>query len=322
MHAIPSPSTVNASDRLALTVFVALAIHVLVILGVTFVPHEHGHREHRSLDVVLVHERSPDPPEEARYFAEADQRGGDESLPPAAPSPPPAPRSNAAQATIVAVPAPLPDPAGTQAPLPAAPAEPATGREGRAARSDPALSQTRVPRAHKADPAPPQRGGGSDLARIEDLAPPPASPPSAATLRARAMKDLSAEIDQRLKAYAQWPRRKWITARTREHAYAAYMEAWRQKVERIGNLNYPEEARRRGLSGSLSLDVALNADGSVAELILRRSSGEKALDEAALRIVELAAPFARFPPSILKEVDVLHIERTWQFSSRNRFTSR
>ncbi len=139
--------------------------------------------------------------------------------------------------------------------------------------------------------------------------------------RTRLIDDLSAEIDQRLTAFEARPRRKWITARTREHAYAAYMEAWRKTVERIGNLNYPPEARSRGLSGSLSLDVALNADGTVAGILLRRSSGEKVLDEAAKRIVELAAPFAEFPPAIRAEVDILHIERTWRFSSGNRLDS-
>ena len=153
-------------------------------------------------------------------------------------------------------------------------------------------------------------GGGTDT-----------DSPGAASLRARAMEDLSADIDRRLQAFGERPRRKWITARAREHAYASYMEEWRRKVERVGNLNYPQEARRLGLSGSLSLDVALNADGTVAEIVLRRSSGEVVLDEAAVRIVRLAAPFAELPSSIRDEVDILHIERTWQFSSRNRFNS-
>ncbi len=100
------------------------------------------------------------------------------------------------------------------------------------------------------------------------------------------------------------------------------MEAWRQKVERIGNLNYPDEARRRKLSGNLLLDVALNPDGSINEITLRRSSGERALDDAAVRIVKLAAPYAKFPDDIRKDVDILHIERTWQFLSGNRFVSR
>jgi protein TonB len=163
----------------------------------------------------------------------------------------------------------------------------------------------------------------------EPQAQPETPPPTTQTLTAQtlinrslAMASLSAEIDRRLQAYAKRPKRKWITARTKEHKYAAYMEAWRQKVERVGNLNYPDEARRANLSGNLLLDVALRPDGSVQEIILRRSSGKKVLDDAAIRIVNLAAPFARFPKGIAEETDILHVERTWQFLSGNRFSSR
>ena len=136
------------------------------------------------------------------------------------------------------------------------------------------------------------------------------------------MASLSAELDQRLNAYAKRPKRKWISVRTREYKYASYMEAWRAKVERVGNLNYPNEARRKRLSGSLLLEVALNPDGSINAIELRRSSGHRVLDEAAVRIVKLAAPFAPFPKNILQETDILHIERTWRFLSSNQFASR
>ena len=319
--AVPYPPAVGASDRLALTVFVAIVVHLLVILGVTFVPQERERREQRSLDVLLVQERAPAPPEEAHYIAEADQQGaGPRPEPPAAPSAPPA---SAVQATIETLP---PEPPADAA------SETRSGTEALASPPARPLSQTEIPREHEVhlpapSPAPLAHEesplpDASELAKAEGAPEPRAARSSAASLRARVMEDLSAEIDERLRAYEERPRRKWITARTREHAYAAYMEAWREKVERIGNLNYPQEARRRGLSGSLSLDVALNADGSVAEILLRRSSGEAVLDEAALRIVRLAAPFAELPPSIRREVDILHIERTWQFSSGNRFNSR
>jgi protein TonB len=92
------------------------------------------------------------------------------------------------------------------------------------------------------------------------------------------------------------------------------MDAWRAKVESVGNFNYPSEAKRRHLTGNLLLDVALNADGSINEIAIRRSSGQKILDDAAIRIVELAAPFAPFPPEIRSELDILHITRTWKFN--------
>ena len=125
---------------------------------------------------------------------------------------------------------------------------------------------------------------------------------------------LNAEISRTWQEYQKRPRHKFLNARTQEYKYAAYMDAWRAKVERIGNLNYPEEAKRLHLTGNLLLDVALNADGSINNLAIRRSSGQKVLDDAAIRIVELAAPFAPFPPEIRADTDVLHITRTWKFN--------
>jgi protein TonB len=122
-----------------------------------------------------------------------------------------------------------------------------------------------------------------------------------------------------MEAKAKRPRRKFISATTKEYKYAAYMEAWRSKVERVGNINYPEQARKQGLSGSLILDVALNPDGSINEITIRRSSGKKILDDAAIRIVELAAPYGAFPQHIKDETDILHIMRTWQFINNKGF---
>jgi protein TonB len=136
------------------------------------------------------------------------------------------------------------------------------------------------------------------------------------------MATLNAQIEDKLRAYAERPRRKFINARTREYKYAAYMEAWRAKVERVGNLNYPDQARRENLSGSLLLDVALRPDGSIESVSLRRSSGYPVLDDAAMRIVRLAAPYAPFPADIREETDILHIERTWQFLGSNRLFAR
>jgi protein TonB len=109
------------------------------------------------------------------------------------------------------------------------------------------------------------------------------------------------------------PREKYVSARTRESKYAAYIEKWRLLVERVGNLNYPEQAKRQKLKGSLVLDVAISADGSISNIRILDSSGIKILDDAAERILHIAAPFDRFPESIKAEVDTLHIVRTWEF---------
>ena len=112
---------------------------------------------------------------------------------------------------------------------------------------------------------------------------------------------------------AQRPRKKFIGARAKEHRFAQYVEDWRLKVERVGTLNYPEEARGR-VYGSLLLSVTISADGAVDRVAVHRSSGHKLLDEAAVRIVRLAAPFAPFPPDIARDTDVIEITRTWSFT--------
>lgn len=99
-----------------------------------------------------------------------------------------------------------------------------------------------------------------------------------------------------------------------QYKYAAYMADWERKIETVGSVNFPDEVRRRNLQHNLLLDVAIHPDGSLVEVAIRRSSGNKLVDDAALRIVYLAAPFAPFPPSFLKDFTVLHITRTWHFS--------
>ncbi|NEX18604.1 MAG: energy transducer TonB [Halochromatium sp.] len=155
---------------------------------------------------------------------------------------------------------------------------------------------------------------------LSGLDQPPGAAISAAEIfasRNAEMANLAARIEERSQAYASRARRRAISTATREYIYANYMEAWRRKVERIGNLNYPREARELGLFGSLILHVAVRADGSLEGIRVVRSSGHEVLDQAAIRIVELAAPFAPFPPNIKRETDVLDITRTWQFQRNN-----
>jgi len=145
--------------------------------------------------------------------------------------------------------------------------------------------------------------------------PKPVPDPQRLLERSRELINLDAQLRQELQAYSRQPRETFISARTRQFRYAAYMNDWVAKVERIGNLNYPDEARRRGLSGRLILDVALRPDGTIYNISIRKPSGYKVLDEAAIRIVRLAAPFPPFPPEIRKDTDILHIVRTWEFIS-------
>jgi protein TonB len=147
----------------------------------------------------------------------------------------------------------------------------------------------------------------------------PAEEPAPA-LSGRDLADLSlaamrlqAEIDRRVEEYNKRPRKKFIGARAVEYRFARYEEDWRLKVERVGTLNYPAEARGK-LYGNLRLTVTIRPDGTVDAVELDRSSGLKVLDEAAFRIVKMAAPFAAFPAEIRKDTDLLVITRTWFFS--------
>lgn len=109
------------------------------------------------------------------------------------------------------------------------------------------------------------------------------------------------------------PRELTVTGRTRESRLAPYLGRWKSKVEKIGTLNFPDRARRQRLSGSPTLEVAIRADGSLDAIVVRRSSGERLLDQAAVGILRLAAPFEPFPDEIREDFDVLRFVYEWQF---------
>jgi len=128
---------------------------------------------------------------------------------------------------------------------------------------------------------------------------------------------LQAQIDKRIDEYQKRPRKQFIGASAAEYRFAQYEEDWRVKVERIGTLNYPAEARGK-LYGNLRLTVTIRPDGSVESIELDRSSGLKALDAAAFKIVRMATPFAAFPPNIRRDTDLLVITRTWFFGQGDK----
>ena len=129
-----------------------------------------------------------------------------------------------------------------------------------------------------------------------------------------AVARIEAQIDKDLVDYSARPRKKFIGARAQEYRFAQYAEDWRQKIERVGTLNYPDAARGK-LYGSLLLSVTIRADGTVQSIDIHRSSGYKVLDDAARRIVQLAAPYSPFPPDIRRDTDVIEITRTWTFTN-------
>jgi protein TonB len=134
---------------------------------------------------------------------------------------------------------------------------------------------------------------------------------------ALALARMEAQIARKIDEYNKRPRKQFIGARAAESRFAQYVEAWRQKIERIGTLNYPEGARGR-IYGSLRLTVSIKPDGNIDDVQIDRPSDYKVLNDAALKIVRLAAPFAAFPPEIRKDTDILVITRTWTFAPGDR----
>jgi len=277
-------------DRLTPFLIAAAAFHLLVLFLVGFAwSSQEEEPPPPAFDVTLVNTRSQTVPEVTDYLAQADQEGGgntDERVRPTTMTPAAMPQARPVESAV----APPSDPVSPQ----------------RAADEALLLSE-RAEAVIETDDEEGERREEAQVARILS--------------RSREIASLEMELGQAIQAYAKQPRERFVTASTKEFRYAAYLDAWRRKVERIGNLNYPEEARRRGLSGSLILDVALNPDGSIHEITVVRSSGHPVLDQAAMRIVRMAAPFAPFPASIRKDTDILHITRTWRFLSGKAFTT-
>ncbi len=147
--------------------------------------------------------------------------------------------------------------------------------------------------------------------------------PNATDIMSRSLEiaRLEAQISKDWDAYQKRPRRRFIGARTQEYRFARYIEDWRQKVERVGTLNYPQAARDQKLYGSLQLTVSIRPDGTVENVEINRSSGTRILDEAAIRIVNLAAPYAAFQADIAKDTDILGITRTWTFTRSDQLST-
>jgi protein TonB len=276
------------SDRFTVSVILALALHAVVVLGIGFVVDMKPLSEAGdSLDVVLVNFSSESEPEEADFLAQANQQGGGEAAEAVRP---------AQELTSLL-------PSAADGAMPAS--------------SEPA----------RAEPAPDERaqvvapGEQAEVPEATQVEQPLSNAPSMAELMQQRMQvaRLQAQLQRDQEFQSRLKRRRFISASTREYEFASYMQAWVSKVERVGNLNYPSEVRRRKLVGDLLLTVGINHDGTVESMEIRRSSGMLELDEAALRIVSLAAPFAPLPQDIRAKVDVLHITRTWKFSTGQTF---
>ena len=269
-------------DRLAMAVFVAALLHGLVILGVRFTLPSSDDRPLPTLEVLLV----PDGPQEepnpqASYISTRDQHGSGttrEHL-----------RTSLPEAS-----ARLLEHEGELGGESFAPPSSASRQGGAQLLASAARSGRQLP-------------AGEDAAQATA----PAVPIESRPLPTVGVHASAADATLRLRGDAAPDDR--LLADTRESAIAAYLDGWKRRIEQVGTINFPDEARRRQLSGNPVLEVAIRADGQLQEVVVRRSSGHRELDAAAIRIVRLASPFDPFPPAMRERYPLLRFAYEWQF---------
>ena len=282
----------NFNRRFQITLTASILIHLVVLAFVTFAaPDKSKLSNNQPMEVVLVNAKSKTKPAKADVQAQHNLDGGG--------------NTDADRRAKSPLPVLRDDPKSTDLALAQKRVE-QLEQETRRLMTQ-AKSKTQV------GSAPPQT---TPQAQPTPDAPP--TPSEADIQRSLNIQRLEAAIAKDMDTYQKRPRKTFVGAKAQEYRYARYVEDWRVKIERIGELNYPQSARDQKIYGSLMLSVAIKADGSVDKIELLRSSGHKVLDEAAINIVRLSAPYARFPPDIARDTDIIDISRTWRFTTSDR----
>ena len=270
----------------------SILLHLLVISLVTFtLPDKNAVTSDKPLDVILVNAKSKTKPTKAQALAQHNLDGGG--------------NTDADRRA--------------KSPLPVLRNDPKSG--------DVAVAQKRVEQLEQeVRQVMTQRKSTFTAASgptqpAKEVQPLPDAPPSLTQAEQQQnlnIQKLQAEIAKQWDAYQKRPRRQAIGASATEFRFARYVDDWRLKVERVAEANYPQAARDQKIYGSLLLIVSIRSNGTVERVEMRRSSGSKILDEAAIKIVNLAAPYAPFPADVAKDTDVIDIARTWRFTTSDR----
>lgn len=284
----PSRPRISASDRLGFTLFLALTLHAIVVLGVGFTQSDPNTTEPLpSMEIIIANSKSLESVEDPDFLAQVDQAGGGNNDEKARPSAP------------VSAPTPI-DQKGLS-------------DEDRVEMRKQQLTLSKLYYLTQDDAEEAVLKNRQSRAQDSER-----KQASEADQRASKIARLQAEIREMAVNYAKRPRTLTLTASTRKAIEASYLASWVQKIERTGNLNYPSEARLRKLDGRLRMSVRINADGEVIDMQITSSSGTPILDEAARQILRMAQPFAPFSDELRERADQIVIIRTWDFKS-NRF---
>jgi protein TonB len=277
--------------RMQVAVAVSIVFHVFLVFGLSFTLPDPPKLDNQPLEVTLVNSKTQAKPLKADALAQASLDGG----------------GNTDAKRRARSPLPVPREARPEADL--------------------SMAQKRVEQLEReAKQLMTQPNSRTTVAAATETPQPQAETqvaPNATEIMNRSLEiaRLEASIARDWESYQQRPRRRFVGARTQEFRFARYIEDWRTKVERIGELNYPQAARDQRLYGSLVVTVSIKADGSLERVDVNRSSGSRILDAAALRIVQLSAPYSPFPADISRDTDILSITRTWIFTRSDQFVA-
>ncbi|MGO1233256.1 MAG: TonB family protein [Marinobacter sp.] len=275
-------------DRFSFTLFMAFVVHAVVVLGITFAP-ESPRSSAQTMEITLSQFDDEKAPEKADFLAQTSQQGsGSEDEPREMTTPKPSQMNQ-------------PEVAQVQ-PEPKAQTEPVRRQEQAVVKTESQSSRQVSQPERQVKP---------------EEEPLPVKEKKSLMERSLEIASLEARFDAQQQAYARKPRVMRVTAAsTLKSSNAWYVQNWISKVTRVGNINYPTEARRAGVYGTLRMLVSMKKDGTIKEVAILQSSGSTLLDDAAIQIVRMAAPFSPFPDEMRKNVDELEIIRTWSFQQR------
>jgi len=284
--------TITDNDRFGMTFFLATIFHGMVILGITFSISPLAENNNTpALDIILVQTKSPLDVDKADYLAQVSQQGGGSA------------EEKARPRELFSAP--------SLSTTPGVAMQTSTQQVQKQKQNEQLALLTQKESDYRID-------SEKKPVKADDETTITTTSTNQNTQIAR----LAAEISNSIEEQASMDRTRYLNSSTKEFAPAQYMREWIDRVERVGNLNYPDQARRNKLSGTLILDVVINADGELIKTDLRQSSGHQILDDAAKRIVKLAAPFSAFPKKLRKEADVIHITRSWEFLNDSSLRTR
>jgi protein TonB len=284
--------TITDHDRFGMTFFLATIFHGMVILGITFsVSPPADSKTAPALDIILVQTRSPIDVEDADYLAQVSQQGGGNA------------EEKARPRELFSAP--------TLSDTPGIAKQTSVQQIQKQKRNEQLALLTQKDAKYSINTE-------INPVKAED----DSTVDKTSTDQNNQTARLAAEISNIIEEQASIEKTKYLNSSTKEFTPAKYMREWINRVERVGNLNYPDQARRKKLSGTLILDVVINSEGELVKTDLRQSSGHQILDDAAKRIVKLAAPFSAFPDKLRKEADVIHITRSWEFLNNSRIQTR